>query len=77
MVGGDELSEDETYAGTDIYAKGSFFMHSLRYVIGDDLFFPTLKKLATDPKYTYDNFVTTDDVEKLFRSLLYNLPSSI
>lgn len=66
MVGGEELSEDETYAGTDIYAKGSFFMHSLRYVIGDDLFFPTLKKLATDPAYTYDNFVTTDDVEKLF-----------
>jgi aminopeptidase N len=66
MVGGDELSEDETYAGNDIYTKGSFFMHSLRYVIGDDIFFPTLKKLATDPRYTYDNFVTTDDVEKLF-----------
>jgi hypothetical protein len=25
-----------------------------------------LKKLATDPKYTYDNTVVTDDVEKLF-----------
>ncbi|MFN8806495.1 MAG: hypothetical protein ACK5YT_11825, partial [Bacteroidota bacterium] len=24
--------------------------------------------LATDPKYTYDNFVTSDDVEKLFSS---------
>jgi aminopeptidase N len=68
MVGGDELSEDETYAGSDIYTKGSFFMHSLRYVIGDEVFLPTIKKLATDPKYTYDNFVTTDDVEKLFSS---------
>ena len=29
-------------------------------------FFPTLKKLATDPQYTYNNFVTTDDVEQLF-----------
>jgi hypothetical protein len=38
----------------------------LRYVIGDDIFFPTLKKLATDPQTTYDNFVTTSDVEKLF-----------
>ena len=66
MVGGDELSEDETYAGNDIYSKGSFFMHSLRYVIGDELFLPTIKKLATDPKYTYDNFVTTADVEGLF-----------
>jgi aminopeptidase N len=66
MVGGDELSEDETYAGNDIYTKGSFMMHSLRYVIGDSIFLPTLKKLATDPKYTYDNFVTTTDVEQLF-----------
>jgi aminopeptidase N len=41
-------------------------MHSLRYLIGDNIFFPTLKKLATDPQYTYDNFVTTQDVEKLF-----------
>ena len=61
-----ELSEDETYAGNDIYTKGAFFMHSLRYVIGDDLFFPTIKKLSTDPKYTYDNFVTSKDVEELF-----------
>lgn len=41
-------------------------MHTLRYVIGDDRFFPTLKKLATDPQYTYDNTVVTADVEKLF-----------
>lgn len=66
MVGIGEMSEDETYNQTDIYVKGSFFMHSLRYLIGDDIFLPTLKKLATDPAYTYDNTVTTDDVEKLF-----------
>jgi hypothetical protein len=34
--------------------------------MGDDIFFPTLKKLATDSQYTYDNTVTTADVEKLF-----------
>ena len=66
MVLGDEITEEEVYSGGDIYGKGSFFMHGLRYVIGDDIFFPTLKKLATDPASTYDNFVTTDDVEKLF-----------
>ena len=66
MVGGEELSEDETYAGNDIYTKGAFFMHSLRYVIGDDIFFPTIKKLSTAPQYTYDNFVTSKDVEELF-----------
>jgi aminopeptidase N len=66
MVLGDEITEEEVYSGGDIYGKGSFFMHSLRYFIGDEVFFPALKKLATDPAYTYDNFVTTDDVEKLF-----------
>jgi aminopeptidase N len=66
LVGGEELSEDETYAKNDIYVKGSFFMHSLRYAIGDDIFFPAIKKLATDPATTYDNFVTSTDVEQLF-----------
>ena len=68
MVLADEgISEDETYSGfNDIYCKGSFMMHSLRYIIGDEIFLPSLKKLATDPQYTYDNFVTTTDVERLF-----------
>ena len=66
MVLGDEVTEEEVYSGGDIYGKGSFFMHSLRFVIGDNVFLPTLKKLATDPQYTYDHFVTTEDVEKLF-----------
>jgi aminopeptidase N len=63
---GDGITEEEVYSGGDIYGKGSFFMHSLRYVIGDSLFFPTLKKLSTSSQYTYDNFITSDDIEKLF-----------
>jgi aminopeptidase N len=65
IVLGEEVNGTEAYSG-DIYFKGAFFMHTLRHVLGDNLFFPTLKELATDKKYTYDNFVTTDDVEKLF-----------
>ncbi|MFM9838752.1 MAG: M1 family metallopeptidase [Cyclobacteriaceae bacterium] len=65
LVQGDEVNSQDTYTG-DIYFKGALFMNTLRYVTGDEVFFPTLKKLATDPKYIYDNFVTTDDVEKLF-----------
>jgi aminopeptidase N len=65
VVQGKNLDTDVAYQG-DIYGKGAFFMHTLRYVIGDEVFFPTLKKLATDPQYTYDNLVSTDDVEKLF-----------
>ena len=59
------MNSGDAYIG-DIYTKGAFFMHTLRYVLGDELFFPTLKKLATDPQYTYSNFITTDDVEQLF-----------
>lgn len=65
VVLADTADSDLAYTG-DIYGKGAFFMHSLRYLIGDSIFFPTLKKLATDPKYTYDNMVTTADVEALF-----------
>jgi aminopeptidase N len=65
IVRGEQVNSDSAYHG-DIYGKASFFMHTLRYIMGDDVFFPTLKKLATDPQYTYDNTVTTSDVEKLF-----------
>jgi len=65
VVRGDQVDSDSAYHG-DIYGKGAFFMHTLRYIMGDDKFFPTLKKLATDPQYTYDNTVVTADVEKLF-----------
>lgn len=67
VVLADTADTDLAYSG-DIYGKGAFFMHSMRYLIGDEIFFPTLKKLATAPEYTYDNFVTTADVEKLFSS---------
>ena len=50
----------------DIYGKGAFFMHTIRYVIGDEIFFPTLKKFATNPANTYDNLATTDDVQQFF-----------
>ena len=65
LVQGKEVNSGDTYTG-DVYTKGAFFMHTLRYVLGDSIFFPTLKQLATDPKFTYNNFVTTDDVEELF-----------
>lgn len=65
IVRGEEVDSDSAYQGP-IYGKGAFFMHTLRYVLGDDVFFPALKKLATDPKYTYNNMVHTRDVEQLF-----------
>ncbi|WP_340588189.1 M1 family metallopeptidase [Erythrobacter alti] len=32
--------------GTDIYAKGAWIMHSLRYLVGDDVLFPALQELT-------------------------------
>jgi aminopeptidase N len=65
IVQGKDIDEETAYVG-DIYGKGAFFMHSLRFVMGDSIFFPALKQFVTDPKYTYDNLVTTDDLEQFF-----------
>jgi len=50
----------EAYSG-DIYYKGAYFMHSLRYALGDNLFFPLLFQFANDSAYTHQNQVITDD----------------
>lgn len=65
IVQGETIHTDQAYH-SDIYGKGAFFMHTLRYIMGDEVFFPTIKKLATEPKYVSPNTVTTDDVEQLF-----------
>lgn len=65
IVQGEAIDSDQAYHG-DIYGKGAFFMHTLRFVIGDEVFFPALKKLATDPQYIDDHTVTTSDVESHF-----------
>ncbi len=65
VVMGKDIDEETAYHD-DIYSKGAFFMHTLRYIMGDAVFFPTLKKLATDTMYTYNHLVSTDDVQQLF-----------
>jgi len=65
IVMGKDIDEETAYHN-DIYSKGSFFMHTLRYVMGDSIFFPTLKKLATDSLYTYNNLTNTEAVQQLF-----------
>ena len=65
VVMGKDIPEDEAYHG-DIYSKGAFFMHTLRYVVGDSVFFPALKQLATDTAWTYTRTANTADVQGLF-----------
>jgi aminopeptidase N len=65
IVLGKDIPEEEAYHG-DIYSKGAFFMHTLRYVVGDSVFFPTLMRLATDTAWTYTRTASTADVQGLF-----------
>ena len=65
LVQGKDIDEESAYIG-DIYGKGAFFMHTLRFVLGDSIFFPALKQFATDPAFTYDNLVSTGDIEQFF-----------
>ncbi|RFZ84900.1 M1 family peptidase [Mucilaginibacter terrenus] len=65
LVLGKDIDEESAY-NNDIYTKGAFFMHTLNYVMGDSLFFPTLKSFATSPEHTYNNLNNTDGVEEFF-----------
>ncbi len=65
LVLGKDIDGKTAYQG-DIYPKGAFFMHTLAYIMGDEAFYPALKKFATSAQYTYDNPVVTADVEQFF-----------
>jgi aminopeptidase N len=65
IVQGDVVDSRQAYH-PDIYGKGAFFMHTLRFVMGDEVFFPALKAFAMDPAFTYDQTVVTADVLKHF-----------
>ena len=58
---------DEVYQG-DIYSKGSYLMHTLRYMMGEEAFFKALKAYATNPGNTYSNFASTDQFISFFSS---------
>ena len=62
---GKDIDEEAAYNG-DIYGKGAFFMHTICYIMGDSLFFPAIKKFVTSSQYTYDNLVSTDDIQQFF-----------
>jgi aminopeptidase N len=42
----ESLSAREIYDGHDIYFKGAWVLHTLRYLIGDDAFLLSLKRMA-------------------------------
>ncbi|HSI74930.1 MAG TPA: M1 family metallopeptidase [Lunatimonas sp.] len=46
----------------DVYTKGAFIMHSLRFMLGDDAFFPLLQGIAHQEAFTYANQAATADL---------------
>jgi aminopeptidase N len=60
VVAPENSTSDEAYHA-EIYSKGAFVIHSLRYLLGDELFFPMLKAFVNDEKYTYTSLVETKD----------------
>lgn len=60
VVGPPNSTEEQAYHG-EIYSKGAMIIHSLRGVLGDEVFFPMLKAFASDERFTYQNQVSTKD----------------
>ena len=61
------MASNEIYSG-DIYGKGALVLHALRYLVGDDAFFRSLRRMAyltpESEKWTdgrAERLVTTDD----------------
>jgi aminopeptidase N len=59
IVQGKDVTAGDAYIG-DIYSKGALVLHSLRYLVGDEMFFALLHDYANDPRYAYKLTATTD-----------------
>lgn len=60
-------TENEAYHG-EIYSKGAMVIHSLRGILGDEVFFPMIKAFAADERFTYQNRVSTKDFMEFVQS---------
>ncbi len=49
------------------YAKGAMVLHSLRYILGDDVFYRSLKNYQTDVNLAY-SFASTSDLQHHFEA---------
>lgn len=59
---------------SDIYPKGAYLMHSLRFILKDEAFFKMLYAFCTEDQFIYQNFTSTDDfIEHLSKYTDYDL----
>jgi aminopeptidase N len=67
VVGPPNSTEEEAYH-PEIYTKGAVIIHSLRGILGDEVFFPMIKAFASDERFTYQNRVSTKDFTEFVQS---------
>jgi aminopeptidase N len=62
-VRGKDITEPEAYSA-DIYFKGAWVLHSLKWLLGDKDFFDVIWRFANDPEFAY-GLVSSRDFAKL------------
>jgi len=62
IVQGKDLDSIHAYTG-DIYFKGAWVLHTLRWLIGDEAFFRILHDFPNDPRYAYGHATTQDFID--------------
>ena len=67
LVRGENLTSADAYSG-DIYFKGAWVLHTLRWLLGDEVFFEALYRFANDPGYAY-GLVSSGDFIDLVQAL--------
>ncbi len=60
---GENLTSNGAYTG-DIYFKGAWVLHTLRWVLGDEDFFGAIWRFANDDEYAY-GLVSSEDFAAL------------
>lgn len=60
LVANDYATAKEAYH-PEIYTKGAYIIHSLRFLVGDEIFFPMLKAIANEERFTYQNRINTSE----------------
>ncbi len=63
IVQGRDLTAGKAYIG-DIYNKGAWVLHTLRYLVGDEAFFQVVWRFQNDARFAYRT-VSTADLENL------------
>ncbi len=61
------LTDSRIFDGRLSYTKGSMVVHMLRQLIGDDLFFKTIREFLHNSKYTF-GYASTNDFKLFFEA---------